>query len=598
MSNRFIVTIILAVFSLTALLPVGMIFGVASSLWNVVFLIHLIAWIATVSCCLKDSLKTEALGFPWKKLVFCVWAIFLLVEATHPIIARDALIHHLIVPRWWIEQGSIHEIPWHEWSYYPMLLQLAYTGILAFEPMGLNLENVCTVYHASYLLFGLFFLLKSAEALKLSASSQVFLTVLTLTLPLLLKLSAIPIVDLGLFAFCCLALWILIDIFTTKTLTSIQAVFLGMAFGAAMASKYNGLLFVVLLAPFFLLAIFQTPKSIYWKIRFIVLSTFFTVLVFSPWMIKNYQWTSNPIFPLAKSVFAETISTDSSKPTGTKVTFLDRELSLYERSLLDVFLLPFTMALRGQDDNPRYFDGTLSPLLLLSLLVLPLLRRDKIVRVLSLQVISYSLIAVLLSGSRVRYLVPAIPTLLLLSTIGLAKLIDSKERARLLWTIFILLQSAWATYYIAGYLHRSGAIYYISKLLNTTDKTARELYLTRYMPEYSAASFVNQTLAKNDRLYLLYTANYFYLYHSRTFSGGFFSEQPLIEWISSSKNAGELASKFKEQELSHLLVHLSRFNRSFFLRLTPEQMHLWNEFNTSHLELLGSDGEMALWKLN
>ncbi len=40
------------------------------------------------------------------------------------------LIHHLAVPKWWIEAGEIHPIQWHEWSYYPMLLQLVYTMLL------------------------------------------------------------------------------------------------------------------------------------------------------------------------------------------------------------------------------------------------------------------------------------------------------------------------------------------------------------------------------------------------------------------------------------------------------------------------------------
>ena len=50
-----------------------------------------------------------------------------------PPISRDALIHHLAVPKLWLKHGEFYEIPWAEYSYYPMYINLLYTVCLYFK---------------------------------------------------------------------------------------------------------------------------------------------------------------------------------------------------------------------------------------------------------------------------------------------------------------------------------------------------------------------------------------------------------------------------------------------------------------------------------
>ena len=40
----------------------------------------------------------------------------LILNLTPPI-SRDALIHHLAVPKLWLNHGGFYEIPWAEYSY-------------------------------------------------------------------------------------------------------------------------------------------------------------------------------------------------------------------------------------------------------------------------------------------------------------------------------------------------------------------------------------------------------------------------------------------------------------------------------------------------
>ena len=50
-----------------------------------------------------------------------------------PPISRDALIHHLAVPKLWLKHGGFYEIPWAEYSYYPMFINLFYLVCLYFK---------------------------------------------------------------------------------------------------------------------------------------------------------------------------------------------------------------------------------------------------------------------------------------------------------------------------------------------------------------------------------------------------------------------------------------------------------------------------------
>ncbi len=49
----------------------------------------------------------------------------ILLDLTPPI-SRDALIHHLAIPKLWLLHGGVYEIPWAVYSYYPMNINILY----------------------------------------------------------------------------------------------------------------------------------------------------------------------------------------------------------------------------------------------------------------------------------------------------------------------------------------------------------------------------------------------------------------------------------------------------------------------------------------
>ena len=84
-----------------------------------------------------DSVRSSS-GVCEKYIIWGLIAILVLLVAATVILAsvppvdRDALTHHLFVPKLWLQHGGIYEIPEFPFSYFPMNLDLLYTIPLYF----------------------------------------------------------------------------------------------------------------------------------------------------------------------------------------------------------------------------------------------------------------------------------------------------------------------------------------------------------------------------------------------------------------------------------------------------------------------------------
>ncbi len=112
-----------------------------------------------------------------------------------PPVSRDALTHHLAVPKLYLQHGAIYEIPSIVFSYYPMNLDLLYLIPLYFE------NDIAPKYiHFLFALLtaGLIF---SYLRKRLGADWGFFGALFFLSLPIIVKLSITVYVDLGLVFF-------------------------------------------------------------------------------------------------------------------------------------------------------------------------------------------------------------------------------------------------------------------------------------------------------------------------------------------------------------------------------------------------------------
>ena len=209
----------------------------------------------------KDLLENKNFQTtPWIKAVLVVLLalniISIVILAGVPPVSRDALTHHLAVPKLYLKHGSIYEISDVEFSYYPMNLDLLYMIPLYFgNDIIPKYIHFAFALLTSFLIFG--YLQKRLDVLYALLGAVFFLS-----LPIILKLSITVYVDLGLVFFSTAALiylfkWINND-YKIKYLL-ISAVCGGLALG----TKYNGLIVLFILTLFFPFVFVSNSKKKY-----------------------------------------------------------------------------------------------------------------------------------------------------------------------------------------------------------------------------------------------------------------------------------------------------------------------------------------------
>ena len=303
-------------------------------------------------------------------LVVLVCAVCVL--AWVPPVSRDALTHHLAVPKLYLQNGGMVELPAIGFSYFPMNLDLLYL-----IPLYFGNDILPKFIHFAFGLLTAGIIFKYLKK-RLNTNYGLLGALVFLSIPVILKLSITVYVDLGLVFFTTAALIYLFkwnEAPSVKRYLIISAVFCGLALG----TKYNGLVALALLTlfvPFMYLksndATGQSQlKALGWMTVYFVVA----LIVFSPWMIRNLIWTGNPVFPLYRNVFqtdqavaskvlSDDLQAEIDKRTEDWNHFAVRHI-IYKESWSEIALIPIRIFFQGKDNDPKYFDGKLNPFLLI-----------------------------------------------------------------------------------------------------------------------------------------------------------------------------------------------------------------------------------------
>ena len=233
--------------------------------------------------------------------ILCIAILILLLIETilnlTPPIARDALIHHLAIPKLWLKNGGFYEIKWADFSYYPMNVDLLYLIPLYFKKdfianfihMGFGIGTALLIYH--YL------------NNKISRIAGLLGILVFLSTPIVVRLSTQAYVDLGLTFFTTASILAFIC-YRDGEFKEFKWLFLSsVTMGLALGTKYNALIvwFFLSLAIVF---VYSRDTKKQWKaIECGFIFFLISLLIFSPWLIKNIILTGNPLYPLFKGIF-------------------------------------------------------------------------------------------------------------------------------------------------------------------------------------------------------------------------------------------------------------------------------------------------------
>lgn len=518
--------------------------------------------------------------------VLAAMVAVVLSQAFLPVVSRDALIYHLAVPKIWLAAGQIREIPWHEWSHFPLLLSLSYSGFVHF-----GLEQLASLYHASYLIIA-----AAAAAAFVYYKYQdeelaIFSALLAATMPVCMKLAAEPMSDLALACFFGVG-YALFIFWVEQKGTFRQLAVISVLFGLGLCCKYNSLLALGIFSLCMLSFLQRWSRSLPQAAGAIGALLVIAFAVYSPWPMKNYLATGNPVYPFAGSVFG----VSDELPFMGSVKPLQYRLGAYDESWTDIFLIPLRMMFTGVDDNPRQFDGLLSPLLLLGVVPLLSLRkteqRTPWVENTWMYVAGYFLLSLTSFYALLRYQLPLLIPMSVLSAAGLRALSEWRPGGHREAIVrgALALQVLWSGIYLGRTAVASGAMHH------WMSGESREDFLNRRVGEFELAEEVNRKLPKDAVVYLLFTGHR-YFYYDRDVRGSYFSQAPVVAWLKAEASGPALARKFREAGYTHLAVHNKRAWDTLNRSLEPNEKAAWTAFVRDSLTLVYQNESMSLWEL-
>lgn len=488
-----------------------------------------------------------------------VTVVAIVTLASVPPVDRDALTHHLFVPKLYLQHGSIYEIPEIIFSYYPMNLDLLYMFPLYFgnDIIPKYIHFVFALL-TSYLVFRF---LRTRIGMNWGLLGALFF----LSIPVIIKLSITVYVDLGLVFFSTAALLSFIE-WQNNPAHKRFLVLCGLCAGLAAGTKYNGLIVIVILA--LLIPYLYSRYSRQYKkeqrnnsqIKAVLFGLIFLLaasLTYGPWLARNYIWTGNPVYPMHNNLFnpstakvhdqkttsqngsiekeSQDSGTQNIQDSGTQNIFVTRRM-LYNESALETLFLPVRFFFQGQDDNPRYFDGKLNPfLLLLPLCALLTLRKDpnypnenRELLILFSFALLYFFFVFFQTSMRVRYIAPSLPPLVILSVLGLHNLCSyigqRTIKLRNIRAYSLLVAALTGFILLPNFSYLKNQFSIVEPLSYISGKLNRNAYITKFRPEFPAISWLNSKTEGNSKVLCVFLGNRgYYMDFTPTFTNPFIS---------------------------------------------------------------------------
>jgi 4-amino-4-deoxy-L-arabinose transferase-like glycosyltransferase len=527
-------------------------------------------------------------------------ALVLLVAAVVPLclvppVAKDVLIHHLAVPKLYLEHGEIYEIPAMVFSYYPMNLNLLYTIPLAFGN-----DVIPALIHFAFAL-ATAWVLFSYTASRLGRNWGLAAALLFLSTPIVIKLSSTAYIDLGVIFFSTASLLLVVKWleggFQPGTLVAAGAMC-----GLAMGTKYNALISFLLLfcAVVFLRARYGEKKSS--SIQAVSSGVVFALtalVLFAPWAVRNYLWTGNPLYPLFDGIF------NPGSAHSASIGVLTYRETMHGEKWWEIAALPVRVFFGGADGDPARFDGVLNPFLFLLpwLGLLPLKKTERVGRymwVFAVFAMLFFFFGMFTAVMRIRYISPIIPPLVILSVYGLHGFSAWSRESRL--TVLrhlggavvgcVLVAALWLN---GGYL--VNLYRYVSPFECLSGEISMDDYISRYRGEYRAMLFMNENLPEDARVLFLFIGNRGYYCDREYIYDMQGARSTFEELVNRSMNASEVSRELGLRGITHMLVDVGVFERWAGEKFDSEKIGLIQNFLTNHTRLIYIENGYAVLTL-
>ncbi len=518
-------------------------------------------------------------------IIFGLRTFLNFLKAYIPPVTSDVLTYHLTLPGYFIEFHKIYDVSkMFGLSELPFLLEMLYT-------LGMLVSNdiVAQLIHSFYGLLGALtigLITRKFTTLKISILSAILFA----SLPSIIIYSGTAMVDIGLAFYMILAVYTFLGWLESskKGWLIISAITCSLA----ISTKYWGGVTLILL-PLTIIFIKIAKKEI--SLNFISIFKYSLIfgllflLVFSPWMIKSYLHTNNPLSPFVLPGIKAS-NWNSFIDNNWNVSF---KISQTEFMNMINTLMNFKECF--QKDPGRvihsllYFNIQFYPLFFLTLFLIPFFKKNP----LGINfILIFSLIHFLI-GSKPAFMddrhffVPLSPTLCVLSAYSIGKILKRSELYKQIGLIVLIgLICGWWAYAYAfltakGWSHRTLPVIFGIE--------SRDTFLRQNLDFYSMADYINTHLSISDKILSL-NENRTYYFKTQFVQSDFSVEGSIVH---TSSNIDEILNSLKKNNIHY--IFMSR-NEYFIQHKHPSI--LWDEeILNKYFDLLHTNGVCYLYKI-
>ena len=457
------------------------------------------------------------------------------------------------------------------------------------------------------------------------SSSYAWLGVfLFLSLPIITKLSITAYVDHGLIFFSTLSLLLLLK-WRKDGLHLKWLILSALCCGIGLGTKYNGLIpftILTLFAPLIYLQtigqrqVFSLSKSMQ-ALGYCLLFGVISLIIFSPWAIRNYRWTGNPIYPLFNSAFQlaearndnptanETIRSLTLDKSIRKASFFELRQVSYNESLFDIALIPIRIFFQGEDGNPKLFDGKMSPILLifpLTGLLIKRVRRHPGPRDFEYSILLiYSILVILFvffrRDMRIRYIAPAIPPLVILSILGFQRTlqwVEDKLVGKAQYRIKAIIGLILVMLFWPNVAYLSDQFQFVRPIDYLRGNVSRDQYVSSFWKEYPILQYANKTLPEDAVILSFFLGGRSY-YSDREMR---FYEEWFKNKTLNSISLEELGGTLSRHGLTHILLRKDLFAKWLHDNFNIKKRKFIEAFFQSHTTLMVNNSAYSLFEIN
>jgi hypothetical protein len=555
----------------------------------------------------KPIEKTATFALCTMIMVFCCMEFVLNLT---PPISRDALIHHLAVPKLWLKHGGIYEIPWADYSYYPMYINLLYLICLYFK------NDIAPKFIHLAFGIGTGWLIYLYLKQKFDRNWGLLGMVIFITTPIVVWLCTSAYIDLGMTFFTTGSVLAFVRWRDSEYRRFRWLLISSCCMGIAIGSKYNALIAWLIINLILMLSYAKDTQRQIATLKYGILFFVITALVALPWYLKNYLQTGNPFYPLFNSFFqslhhvpVQTIIHDQFVEKSGRISFIRMREVMYGESFWETLLIPLRMFFQGQDNSYQYFQGSLNPILLVFSPFIFLNKkyvRDKLLFVLFSAL--FITMAFFLTAKQVRYILPVLPFLSIIAVMGIKDLVDKLRGG----AFHSPLQSPKNIKSIAGciifsfisvllafnVLYLKSRIAIIKPFPVVFGRETGEAFLKRHLPHYNAVEYINENLPDDAGVFTMFLGRRGYYLDRAYKNEPSFGMNTITQMVNRSTHEEKFIEYVRSMQITHILMRTDLVDRYLKDNFSTEEIKRFLSLENKYWRKVYENNGYVVWDVH